>query len=80
MPGAGKGDSPRPVNGEIFRRNFQKIFRKSQWNSHTLSGESRELVSAGLSKSGITQLVRGRASLSNSKISEQLTFICTPTR
>lgn len=25
---AGKGDSPRAVNGEVFRRNFDAIFRR----------------------------------------------------
>lgn len=27
--GAGKGDSPRPVNGDRFRENFDRIFNKS---------------------------------------------------
>ncbi len=25
---AGKGDRPRAVNGEVYRRNFDRIFRK----------------------------------------------------
>ena len=25
---AGKGDSPRPVKGEVYRRNFDDIFRR----------------------------------------------------
>jgi hypothetical protein len=27
--GAGKGDRPRPVNGQAYRKNFDLIFRKS---------------------------------------------------
>ena len=26
---AGKGDNPRTVNGEVYRRNFVRIFRKT---------------------------------------------------
>ena len=26
--GAGKGDSPRPVKGEIYRNNYDDIFRR----------------------------------------------------
>jgi ribosomal protein L37AE/L43A len=28
MSEAGKGDSPRPVNGDAFRDNYDEIFRK----------------------------------------------------
>ncbi len=28
---AGKGDSPRPVNGEAYRDNYEAAFRKSKW-------------------------------------------------
>lgn len=27
---AGKGDSPRKVNGDTWRQNYDKIFRKKQ--------------------------------------------------
>ncbi len=26
--GAGKGDSPRPINGNKYRENYDEIFRK----------------------------------------------------
>lgn len=29
---AGKGDDPRPVNGERFRSNYDKIFKKHESN------------------------------------------------
>jgi hypothetical protein len=28
---AGKGDTPRPVNGEKFRDNYEAAFRKAKW-------------------------------------------------
>ena len=28
---AGKGDRPRPVNGKVYRENFDYIFRKGVW-------------------------------------------------
>ena len=28
---AGKGDKPRPVNGEVFRRNYEAIFGKNNF-------------------------------------------------
>lgn len=34
---AGKGDTPRPVNGEKYRNNYDKIFKK----------ESPEVIEAG---------------------------------
>ena len=29
---AGKGDDPRPVNGERFRSNYDRIFKKHESN------------------------------------------------
>jgi hypothetical protein len=31
--GAGKGDTYRPVNREVFNRNFDDIFRKERWTA-----------------------------------------------
>jgi hypothetical protein len=28
---AGKGDTPRPVNGDAFRDNYEAAFRKAKW-------------------------------------------------
>ena len=30
---AGKGDSPRPVDSELYRRNYDRIFRKKRQNA-----------------------------------------------
>jgi hypothetical protein len=28
---AGKGDTPRPVNAEVYGQNYEDIFRKAKW-------------------------------------------------
>jgi hypothetical protein len=39
---AGKGDSPRPVDGDAFRDNYDEIFRKDKWPNDTEPFESED--------------------------------------
>ena len=38
--GAGKGDTPRPVNRKKYEENYQKIFNKEEDNNEEISKRS----------------------------------------
>ena len=45
---AGKGDKPRPVDGEKYRANYDTIFRKRKPASGKLSGKTSGKAAADL--------------------------------
>jgi hypothetical protein len=44
---AGKGDSPRPVNGDAFRDNYDEIFHKHKKTSTNKAQSESEYWKAG---------------------------------
>jgi hypothetical protein len=39
---AGKGDSPRPVDGEKYRSNYDKIFKRDPQKSQKINSSSED--------------------------------------
>ena len=39
---AGKGDTPRPVNLDVYSENYEAIFRKKQWPNDPEPFESQD--------------------------------------
>jgi hypothetical protein len=40
---AGKGDTPRPVNAEVYGKNYNSIFRKTKWQTTQKTTDSESL-------------------------------------